>query len=224
MRIELITKEEAAQILSVSPTTIGRYWREGRLSFRVVNGKRRCQYEEVLALLEQKNMSVSNLKYEVVALKYKVSVLEKEVEILRRKLGVERKYVFKDDDLITLYEEASRGITKISAKEASEWANTLLSLDESDYSRVKALVKDPFPWAVFLKLLETILLRVKKKRTYTNSVSLQQAAIDVQVAIDKVRKLGRMVFEQEGGRISSEHTFIGTLPSSSDPIEPKPLS
>lgn len=222
MQIELITKEEAAQVLGVTPTTIGRYWREGKLSFRIVNRKRRCVYEEVLALLEHKDINVSNLKYEFIALKYKVGVLAKEVEILRRKLGVERKTVFKDDDLINLYQGAQKPPAKVTAHDASSWAAALNALDEADYARLKNLVKDPYPWAVFLTLLDKLLLGIKRKRAFNSSVSLQQASIDLQVAIDKVRKLGRMVFQQ-GNKASNDSAFISTLPSSDSPIEPKSL-
>ena len=220
MQKQLISKKEAARILEVAESTVGRYWRKGTLSYRVVGNRRLCIYEEVVSLMDTKNLPFSNIKNEIISLKYKVQQLERELELLKRKANIESRYTYTDEDLIRVYKNAKAlDPTKLRPAALASWANLLLDLKESDYSRLKVLTQDPFPWSTFLKLVDEISLTIKRKRTYDKSASLQKTMIDLQFAKDRVRERGNVVLTEEGGGTEGKASFLKSLsPPNSGPI------
>lgn len=214
MLTNLITKEEAAKLLGVQPSTVGRYWRTGKLSYRLVGNKRRCIEAEVLHLKEARdNITTEQVRDKIVRLEYRVNQLEKIIEVLSKKVNLRKTILFSDSDLEGLYMIAKdQSITKVSADSAMSWSAALCSIGESDISRLKNLVDDPFPWNKFIYLIELMANNIKRKRTYDEDIGLQQAFMELGVAKDHIRRVGKTVFDAEGGSfVDPDREFMKTL-------------
>jgi len=224
MLTNLITKEEAAKLLGVRPSTIGRYWRNGKLSYRLVGNRRRCIEAEVIHLKESReNITYERMRDMIVRLQYQVAQLEKTIEIHSKKLNLRKTVMFSDSDLEGLYTIAKeQAIKKVSADSAMSWSSALCSLGESDISRLKNLVNDPFPWNKFIGLIEVMANNIKRKRTYDEDISLQQAFMELGIAKDHIRRVGKIVFDAEGGSfVDPDKEFMKTLGVRSGPAKVK---
>lgn len=211
---KLITREEAAELLGVKVSTIGHYWRTGKLSYKIVHRKRRCILDEVINLMDSRNhLSNRNIRDEFVRLKYRVNSLESIVEHISKKLDMQQTFVLSDKDLALLYSLAKDGSPRrISPEAAKKWAETLGGFGESEYSRLKNLTKDAFPWAVFMNFIDTLSKRISSRRDFKESFSWNHAFLELQVAKEQVKKMGKLVFHEEGGAFMEEGAdFVATL-------------
>lgn len=226
---KLITKEEAARILMVKPSTIGRYWRKGRLSWKVINKKRRCIYEEIVAFKEQREqISPTGLRDEVIRLKYRVGQLEYQLQILEGQKGILSQCIYGDNDLVTLYDRAKGDDPRRMRLDTLEsWKEVLNALTENDLSRLKSLTKDTFPWAVFIHFIDKTLKNLKRRREYRKSTKMQGLFYDFQFIKDRIQTRAKNVFIEEGERLLPRgKTFIDTITEEVDdkPLKVQPLS
>lgn len=213
MYSKLITREEAADLLGVKPSTISRYWRQGKLSWKVVHRKRRCIYDEVVSLKEANNiLSNQNIRDEFIRLKYRVSQLERTLEVLGKKLNMKEAIIFSDTDLKTMYDVArEKDIKKVSLESGMTWATTLSYIGETELYRLQKLVRDPFPWVIFTNFLEELSKHVRKKRNYDKSMSAQQVFLELQYTKENLTKMGRSVFSSSNDTKGLPVEFIDTL-------------
>jgi hypothetical protein len=226
---KLITKEEAAKLLGVKPSTISRYWREGKLSWKIVSNTRRCVYDEVLKRKEIVDKTApGDLFNEFVRLKYVIEQLERRVQILEARIGVRNKYRLTDEDLVALYKDAkTHRPANLRLHKITAWGQLLELICEDELSRLKILVSDPFPWTIFLAFIDKIMANILRRRGYPSSPSMQTLLLQLQVTRDQIRAGGNMVFNEEGTKSTrAPQEYLKTLRKSADdetgPIELHP--
>jgi excisionase family DNA binding protein len=190
---DLLSTNEAAMIIGVSPSTISRMKKDGLLPFIRLGKKCRIPRRAVEELKKEREQGLTarSIKGELAGLKYEVEALKRQINFLMLKLQVQdKKWHFTDGDLLNFYSRSRVPPKQVELKFVNQWLEVGMYLNEKDYDRLAALTSDPHPWRRPFKFVDLLVAKIKKKRRYRMSIELQQAAHSLILTQKEIRKCG----------------------------------
>lgn len=157
---KVLTLETAAEKLDVSPRTIYRYLRDGRLRAEYRDKRPYILAEDVEQLKKtwEEPTKTPISRDTIPMLLARLQTLESEMAVVKRLLNISYEELnLSSREYKVLHEMAEVYSVEGWPPHAEEqWADTFLRIKLEDLEKMEAAVEDPHPWKPFLRLAATM--------------------------------------------------------------------